>query len=82
MMLTRRAYLATGALLLGVVIVADAAAPARRTPTKPKGVPQIIAPAEAAQPRPQDPTGGADLRANNPFALPEPQRAPYSTSGN
>jgi hypothetical protein len=69
--------------LLGIILAQNQSPPARpaQSPASPKSAVRANSPAIAAEKPTRSPTGGADLRANNPFALPEAQRPPLSTSG-
>lgn len=70
-------------VLFGMLLAQNQSPPARpaQSNASPKSGVRANSPAVAAETPAPSPTGGADLRANNPFALPEAQRPPLSTSG-
>jgi hypothetical protein len=70
-------------VFFGMLLAQNQSPPARPTqsPVSPKSAVRANSPADAAEKPAPSPTGGADLRANNPFTLPEGQRPPLSTSG-
>jgi hypothetical protein len=70
-------HAAAALVFAGSLILAQAAVP----PKKPVEPPKTTEQANPPPARPRSPSGGADLRANNPFAVPKHMRPPFSTSG-